>query len=85
VRLNISAWRHIVIGISHRYLSGKFMVDEDEEVDWEMFDEDNLEGDSPWDLQAGHGTHVAGMIYARELRQAPGQTIRRQDMFRQVS
>jgi superfamily II DNA helicase RecQ len=36
-------------------------------------------------LQAGHGTHVAGMIYARELRQAPGQTMGRQDMFRQVS
>jgi hypothetical protein len=64
VRLNISAWRHIVIGISHRYLSEKFMVDKDKEVDWEMFDEDNLEGDSPWDLQAGHGTHVARMIYA---------------------
>ena len=36
-------------------------------------------------MQAGHGTHVAGMIYARELRQAPGQTMGRQDMFRQVS
>jgi superfamily II DNA helicase RecQ len=36
-------------------------------------------------LQAGHGTHVAGMIYARELRQAPGQTMGRQNMFRQIS
>jgi superfamily II DNA helicase RecQ len=62
------------------------VVDEaEEEADWETFDEDNIEGDSPWDLQAGHGTHVAGMIYARELRQAPGQTMGRQDMFRQVS
>jgi hypothetical protein len=86
VKLNISAWRHIAIGISRRYLHGKFVADEAEEnVDWETFDEDNLEGDSPWDLQAGHGTHVAGMIYARELRQAPGQTMGRQDMFRQVS
>jgi hypothetical protein len=86
VRLNISAWRHIVISISRRYLSGRFVVDEaEEEVEWETFDEDNLDGDSPWDLQAGHGTHVAGMIYARELRQAPGQTMRRQDMFRQIS
>jgi hypothetical protein len=85
-RLNISAWRHIVIGISRRYLHRKFIVDEaEEEVDWETFDEDNLDGDSPWDLQAGHGTHVAGMIYARELRQALGQTMGRQDMFRQVS
>lgn len=36
-------------------------------------------------MQAGHGTHVAGMIYARELRQAPGQTMGRQNMFRQIS
>jgi len=73
MRLNISAWRHIAIAISRRYLSGRFVADEaEEEVDWETFDEDNLDGDSPWDLQAGHGTHVAGMIYARELRQAPG-------------
>jgi superfamily II DNA or RNA helicase len=86
VKLNISAWRHIAIGISCRYLHGKFVADEAEEnVDWETFDEDNLEGDSPWDLQASYGTHVAGMIYARELRQAPGQTMGRQDMFRQVS
>jgi superfamily II DNA helicase RecQ len=69
-----------------RELGGRFVADEaEEEVDWETFDEDNLEGDSPWDLQAGHGTHIAGMIYAQELRQAPGQTMGRQDMFRQVS
>jgi hypothetical protein len=23
--------------------------------------------DDPWDLQAGHGSHIAGIIYAREL------------------
>src|SRR5450432_3275936 len=32
VRLNISAWRHIAIGISRRYLRRRF-VDEEEEVD----------------------------------------------------
>jgi hypothetical protein len=63
VRLNISAWRHIAISISRRYLRRRF-VDEEEEVDWETFNEDNIEGDSPWDLQASYGTHVAGMIYA---------------------
>lgn len=69
VKLNIGAWRHIVVGIARWYLNGIFIVDEaGEEVDWETFDEDNLAGDSPWDLQAGHGTYVAGMIYARELR-----------------
>jgi hypothetical protein len=78
VKLNISAWRHVAIRISRQYLSRRFVVDEaEEEVDWEMFDKDNIKGDSLWDLQAGHGTHVAGMIYVRELRQAPGQTMGR--------
>lgn len=36
-------------------------------------------------MQAGHGTYMAGMIYARLLRQALGQTMGRQDMFRQIS
>lgn len=86
VELNISAWRHIAIGISRRYLQGRFVAEEEDEgVDFETFDEDNIAGDSPWDLQAGHGTHVAGMIYARELRQAPGETASRRDAFRQVS
>lgn len=38
-------------------------------LDWETLDEDNLDGNSLWDLQAGRGAHVAGMIYAWELRQ----------------
>ena len=40
------------------------MADKEEEVDWETFDEDNLEGDSLWDLQASYKTYVAKMIYA---------------------
>jgi hypothetical protein len=31
------------------------------------WNEDNADGDDPWDLQAGHGTHITGMIYAREV------------------
>jgi hypothetical protein len=34
------------------------------EVYWEIFNEDNIDGDNLWDLQAGESTHVAGMIYA---------------------
>jgi hypothetical protein len=26
-----------------------------------------MAGDNPWDLQAGYGIHIAGMIYACEL------------------
>jgi hypothetical protein len=40
----------------------------------EGWDEDNTAGDNPWDLQAGHGTHIAGMLYARELMEGNNTT-----------
>ncbi|KAK5989587.1 ATP-dependent DNA helicase RecQ-like protein [Cladobotryum mycophilum] len=42
-------------------------------------------GDNPWDLQAGHGTHVAGMIYARLLEQGDSGTQKERDKFQMVS
>ena len=80
--LNISAWRHIAIGISNRFLRGDFRDDSITDIDLDGFDDDE---DNPWDLQAGHGTHVAGMIYARLLHQDRMSTMSRQEKFRQVS
>jgi hypothetical protein len=48
-------------------------------------EEDEVDGDNPWDLQAGHGTHVAGMIYARELMEGDHSIISRREKFRRVS
>jgi superfamily II DNA helicase RecQ len=79
--LNISAWRHIAIAISNRFLRGDFKDDNIDDIDLDRFDGE----DNPWDLQAGHGTHVAGMIYARLLRQDRIGTMSRQEKFRQVS
>jgi hypothetical protein len=39
----------------------------------------------PWGLQAGHGIHVAGMIYARELMEGDNSIISRREKFRRVS
>lgn len=64
-RLNISVWRHIAIAIANRYLNRTFMTDDGEGEEDE--DEDGIE-DNVWVVQAGHGTYVAGMIYARELQ-----------------
>jgi len=33
----------------------------------DRWDKDNIDRDNPWDLQAGHGTHIASIIYAREF------------------
>ncbi|KAG6310454.1 hypothetical protein E4U44_005501 [Claviceps purpurea] len=50
----------------------------------EYEDEDGID-DEASDLQAGHGTHVAGMIYARELQQGLGGTAMARERFREVS
>jgi superfamily II DNA helicase RecQ len=82
-RIGISAWRQIAVGIANRYLnrafgqSGEGLGEEDE-------DDDGVE-DSAWDLQAGHGTHVAGLVYARELQQGQFGTAARRDKFQAVS
>ena len=36
-------------------------------------------------MQAGHGTHVAGMIYARELAEGDSSIVSRREKFRRVS
>ncbi|SCV25111.1 uncharacterized protein FFB14_00004 [Fusarium fujikuroi] len=36
-------------------------------------DEDEID-DNAWDLQAGYGMHIAGMIYVRELQQGLFET-----------
>ena len=43
------------------------------------------EEDNEWDLQAGHGTHVAGMIYGRMLLQGAVGTASRREKFRRIS
>lgn len=78
-RLNISAWRHMAIAISNRYLNQAF-----KEEGFGDEDDDDIE-DNPADLQAGHGTHVAGMIYARELQQGGFGTAARREQFRAIS
>ncbi|OBT79273.1 hypothetical protein VF21_01965 [Pseudogymnoascus sp. 05NY08] len=74
----------IAIAISRRFCRENQF--EDESGKWdpdENWDEDNAAGDNPWDLQAGHGTHIAGMIYARELMEGNNTIISRWEKFRQ--
>ena len=83
---NISANRHIIIAASRRYCrEDRFEEEKNKLEDHEDWDEDNVDGDDPWDLQAGHGTHIAGMIYARELMEGDNSIISRREKFRRVS
>ncbi|KAG6979012.1 ATP-dependent DNA helicase Q-like 3 [Fusarium oxysporum f. sp. conglutinans] len=79
-RMNIIAWRNIAIAIANRYLNASF-GQEEEGGDG---DEDEVD-DNAWDLQAGHGTHVAGMIYARELQQGLFETAALREKYRIIS
>ena len=84
--LNISEYWQITITISRRYYREDRFEEEksklEESKDW---DENNADGDNPWDLQAGHGTHIAGMIYTRELMEGDNSIISHREKFRRVS
>ncbi|KAG6148290.1 hypothetical protein E4U37_007506 [Claviceps purpurea] len=82
-KLNVSIWRHVAISIFNRYLGSKYLR-HFEQDGAEFEDEDGID-DEASDLQAGHGTHVAGMIYARELQQGLGGTAMARERFREVS
>jgi RecQ family ATP-dependent DNA helicase len=83
----ISPNRQILIAISRRYCREDRFEEETTTnlKEGEAWDEDNADGDDPWDLQAGHGTHIAGMIYARELMEGDSSIISRREKFRRVS
>ncbi|BCR87440.1 uncharacterized protein ACHE_40003A [Aspergillus chevalieri] len=93
--LNIPAYRDIAIGISRRFLraSSTFTSDRQDETEQaaalDADCEDGMDADQ-WmahmtDLQAGHSSHVAGMVYGRQLMEQAGTTSHRRAMFRQSS
>ncbi|KJZ69027.1 hypothetical protein HIM_11586 [Hirsutella minnesotensis 3608] len=82
--LNISAWRQIAIGISNRFFNKVFGADDGGDGDFDEDGNGNLV-DSIYDLQAGHGSHVAGLIYARLFGQGELGTMRSREQFRKVS
>lgn len=84
-KLNVSMWRHFAIAIANRFLNEAFGRWDPGKRGEEEEDENDELGDSPWDLQAGHGTRIAGMIYARLLVQLGSGVAAKQQQFRKVS
>ena len=79
--LTLRSWRDISIAVSRKYLrkgEGRFKHDEE---DWD----DEAEGDEVEDMQAGHGTHVAGIVYARGIREQDGVVESMRQKFRRAS
>ena len=79
--MTLQSWRDISIAVSRKYLrkgEGRFKHDEE---DWDNeTQEDEIE-----DMQAGHGTHVAGIVYARGIREQDGVVESMRQKFRTAS
>ena len=75
VQINISAQRQSAIAISQRFCYNNAFQEEKSKLEDQDQDKDNVEGDDPWDLQASHRTHVAGIIYARELAEGDSSIV----------
>jgi superfamily II DNA helicase RecQ len=85
VKINISAWRNIAIAMSRRFCrETPFETDAGRADDVEPPGPESPD-DSPHDLQSGHTTHIAGMIYARELVENRDAVVGRRQKFREVS
>ncbi|CEL11233.1 hypothetical protein ASPCAL14336 [Aspergillus calidoustus] len=97
--LNIPAYWDIAIGISRRFMRAgcAFTSDVHDEKEQQaaaamVLDADQEEGmdAEQWmahitDLQAAHSSHVAGMVYGRQIMEQAGTTSHRRAMFRQSS
>lgn len=84
--LNISNWRHIAVAFGRQYFRDGTTVHASL-MDKFNSDDSNSEGnnDSPWDLQAGHRSRVAGMIYGHLITEGAFETNERQVSFQHIS
>jgi superfamily II DNA helicase RecQ len=78
--LHILAYRHIAIGISRRYMRGGTAFSKDEDGKGGNDGEDEIE-----DLQAAHGSYMAGLVYARGMFEMHGAVASRRQQFRESS
>lgn len=80
MELRIQSYREIAIVISRRYLRGSQAFSPDEK------DEDEInEDDTIMNEQTEHGSHVAGMIYAREIMKRVEEVHSKRERFRASS
>ncbi|MGI4799967.1 MAG: DEAD/DEAH box helicase [Janthinobacterium lividum] len=86
-QLTIQSYREIAIGISRRFMRGPVSFEPDEDDEDGDLNEDNIgrKLGAIADKQAGHTSHVAGMIYARLLSEMSGSVAEQRKQFRQSS
>ena len=79
----------MAIAIARRCLKGEGLVDDREDEEGLEDGEEEARGpgekDHILDLQAGHGSHVAGMIYARGILEGDGEVASMRERYRMAS
>jgi superfamily II DNA helicase RecQ len=82
--VGISAYRDVAIAISRRYMRAQtaFQLDEDDE---EGGLDEETQMATAMDEQAGHGSHVAGTVYARGIMEQDGAVASKRELFRRAS
>jgi superfamily II DNA helicase RecQ len=81
--LTIQSYREIAIGISRRFMRGSTVFRPEEEALKEWTGENVLAEVA--DLQSGHTSHIAGMIYARGMMEGSGVVAEMRQLFRASS
>lgn len=84
--LTIQSYRDIAIGISRKFMrrSTVFHKDKGDEKEEEEWDEESMAA-AIADAQAGHTSHIAGMIYARAIMEQAGAVADKRQQFRASS
>lgn len=92
-RLTVRSYRQVAIAMSRRYMPGATAFESPEGEDGVREDEEDEDSEGQWwaadddivDIQAGHGSHVAGSVYARGVHEASGSVLSVRQRFRQAS
>ncbi|KAB2571947.1 hypothetical protein DBV05_g9403 [Lasiodiplodia theobromae] len=85
--LTVRAYRDVAIGISRRFMRGSsaFRADEGEEDEQQQQMEEEQAAAAIAEEQAGHTTHIAGLIYARGMMEQVGVVAEKRLLFRASS
>ena len=82
-QLGIQSYRDIAIAISRKYLTKKQAFHPDEDDEDGEWDEDMDAATA--DEQAGHTSHIAGIVYARGIMEGNGVIASKRQRFRRAS
>lgn len=83
--VNPSDYRHIAIRISRRFLSKTLQFQPEETPDESNHENEYEYEDEVLDLQAGHSSRTAGIVYARGLFKTTGEIQSLKYRFREAS